>query len=168
MVKVKILSGGYGLSYTYQTKKGTKRGTKLILRGQTAELPEEDAQRLIALGQAVQIAEQPEEMEPDGDQEASTDSHGDDTPEPDKEQETEANAPAADGDNVEPEDDEVEPEPEPEPEEDEVELSTLSVQQLKEICTDAGIDIKGLNSKAKLIAAYEAKALPELGAEDPV
>lgn len=157
-MQVKILSGGYGLPYTYKTKHGTQHGTRLILRGQTVELPEQEAQRLIALGHAAAVADMPvpaaEAPDPDNGQDNTTGSDGIDTPDPDKEQETEDEIPAADVGCVEPE--------------DEVDLSSLTVQELKALCAEAGIDLKGLNSKAKLIAAYETLSLPELGAEEPV
>ena len=145
MVKVKILCGGYGLPAT--------SGTKLILRGQTVEVPEDEAKRLIALGFAASVEETPDWS---GWKQIAEDPIPEpDTPDPDKEQEPEDDDPAADGAEIE-------------GEEDEVDLSELTVAELKALCADAGIDLKGLTSKAKLIAAYEAQALPEITAEDPV
>ena len=143
-MEVKIICGGYGLP--------SKRGSKLILCGQTAEVPEQEAKRLIALGLAVPVKDVPETQETEATTHAPSVT---DTPDPDKEQETEAEVPAADMG-------------EDEPEESEVDLSDLKVEELKALCKQAGIDTKGLRSKADLIAAYEAQTLPELGAEDPI
>lgn len=147
MVNVKILCGGYGIP--------AKHGTRLILCGQTTEVQELEAERLIALGLAAPVEEQPDQTA-EGPQEISAPPVPDaDTPDPDKEQGTEGEGSAADpGEN--------------EGEEDEVDFSKLTMEELKTLCKDAGIDIKGLNSKAKLIAAYEAQALPDLTAEAPV
>ena len=147
MVKVKILCGGYGLPAT--------SGTKLILRGQTVEGPEDEAKRLIALGLAAPVSAAPVNTANSADEGEPDPGQTPDTPDPDKEQEPEDKDPAADGAEIE-------------GEEDEVDLSELTVAELKELCADAGIDLKGLTSKAKLIAAYEAQALPEITAEDPV
>lgn len=148
MVNVKILCGGFGLRLG--------NTTKLILRNQTVAVPEDEAKRLISQGLAISV-ENPPLVEPDSDntQHEIANSDDCDTPNPDEVQETEVEDPAADEGYVE-------------SEEDEVDLTKLSLAELKELCTEAGINIKGLNSRAKLIATYEAQSLPDLTAEDPV
>ena len=129
--------------------------SSLAQRGQRLTLPEQDAERLIALGLAAPVSAAPVNTANSADEGEPDPGQTPDTPDPDKEQEPEDDDPAADGAEIE-------------GEEDEVDLSELTVAELKELCADAGIDLKGLTSKAKLIAAYEAQALPEITAEDPV
>ena len=142
-MRIRIVSGGCGLH--------TPSGVKLITKGQTADFPEESAQHLISIGAAVpaELEVESETGSPEPVAKAA------DTPDPDNGQETEADEPAADTDVIE-------------PEEEEIDLNDLSVEELKAFCREAGVDIKGIRSKAGLISAYEAQSLPELGAEDPI
>ena len=132
MVKVKILCGGYGLR--------RDGATKLIPRGQTVDIPEEEAERLLALGYAETVA---------GEVKA---------------------APVKEPEPVAPDPTESEPaeEPDASAEEGEIDPDSLTVAELKDLCRDAGIDIRGLRSKADLLAAWNDNQMPDLSAEAPV
>ena len=123
MKTIRMIFGSYGLP-------DGKRGVKLIDCGQTCEVDDAEAERLVALGVAAPVVATPQEPQ------AETGTGEKNTPAPETPQEPLSGS--------------LDPE----------QLSTMTKANLKKLAEDMGLDTSGCNVKADFVALIAAEEFP--------